>query len=118
MALIQPGRSVLTWVSLSQAKITAISSTIKAPYSSMRSEDISVMKCSLGSCMTTMLNFDMMWLLRGIFRFRHYRAGVPPGNHVPLEALSERERDILVDSFKAIRALRSRLREELTGEIF
>jgi CBS domain-containing protein len=47
-----------------------------------------------------------------------YRAGLPPGNHVPLEALSERERDILVDSFKAIRALRSRLREELTGEIF
>ena len=47
-----------------------------------------------------------------------YRAGLSPGNHVPLEALSERERDMLVDSFKAIRALRSRLREELTGEIF
>jgi len=47
-----------------------------------------------------------------------YRAGLSPGNHVPPEALSERERDMLVDSFKAIRALRSRLREELTGEIF
>ena len=47
-----------------------------------------------------------------------FRAGLPPGNHVPLEALSEREKDMLVDGFKAIRAFRSRLRHELTGEIF
>jgi signal-transduction protein with cAMP-binding, CBS, and nucleotidyltransferase domain len=51
-------------------------------------------------------------------QLQDYRAGSPPGNHVPLEALSERERDMLVDGFKAIRALRSRLRQELTGEIF
>jgi signal-transduction protein with cAMP-binding, CBS, and nucleotidyltransferase domain len=46
-----------------------------------------------------------------------YRAGLPPGNHVPLDALSEREKDMLVDGFKAIRAFRSRLRHELTAEI-
>ena len=46
------------------------------------------------------------------------RVGSPPGNHVPLESLSERETDMLVDGFKAIRALRSRLRQELTAEIF
>ena len=51
-------------------------------------------------------------------QLQDYRAGSPPGNHVPLEALSERERHMLVDGFKAIRALRSRLRQELTGEIF
>ncbi len=47
-----------------------------------------------------------------------YRAGEAPGNHVPLEALSEREKDMLVDGFKAIRTFRSRLRNELTAEIF
>jgi signal-transduction protein with cAMP-binding, CBS, and nucleotidyltransferase domain len=47
-----------------------------------------------------------------------YRAGLSPGNHVPLSALSEREKDNLVDGFKAIRAFRSRLRAELTAEIF
>jgi len=47
-----------------------------------------------------------------------FRAGLPPGNHVPLDALSEREKDMLVDGFKAIRAFRSRLRHELTAEIF
>ena len=47
-----------------------------------------------------------------------YRPGLPASNHVPLEALSEREKDMLVDGFKAIRAFRSRLRQELTAEIF
>ena len=47
-----------------------------------------------------------------------YRDGRSPGNHVPLEALSEREKDMLVDAFKAIRAFRSRLRHELTAELF
>ena len=46
-----------------------------------------------------------------------YRAGLPPGNHVSLDALSERERDMLVDGFKAIRASRSRPCHELTAEI-
>ena len=31
---------------------------------------------------------------------------------------SKREKDMLVDGFKAIRAFRSRLRHELTAEIF
>ena len=47
-----------------------------------------------------------------------YRGGRPPGNHVPLDALSEREKDMLVDGFKTIRAFRSRLRHELTADIF
>jgi signal-transduction protein with cAMP-binding, CBS, and nucleotidyltransferase domain len=47
-----------------------------------------------------------------------FRAGLPPGNHVPLNALSKREKDMLVDGFKAIRGFRSRLRYELTAEIF
>jgi len=41
-----------------------------------------------------------------------------PGNHVAINALSKRERKLLVAGFKAIRALRSRLRSDLTGEIF
>ena len=41
-----------------------------------------------------------------------------PGNHVAVSTLSKRERKILVDSFKAIRSLRSKLRSELTGDIF
>jgi len=47
-----------------------------------------------------------------------YRAGLQPGNHIPMDALSEREKDMLVDGFKAIRAFRARLRHELTAEIF
>ncbi len=47
-----------------------------------------------------------------------YREGREPGNHVPVEALSKREKDMLVDGFKAIRAFRSRLRHELTAGIF
>ncbi len=45
-----------------------------------------------------------------------FRAGETPGNHVPLEALSERERDMLVDAFKAIRGFRSRVRHELMAD--
>ncbi len=47
-----------------------------------------------------------------------YQAGKPVGNHVPRQSLSQRERDMLVDSFKAIRAFRSRVRAELSGELF
>lgn len=47
-----------------------------------------------------------------------YRNGRAPGNHVALEALSKREKDILVDGFKAIRKFRARLRNELTAEVF
>ena len=47
-----------------------------------------------------------------------YQAGKSLGNHVPPEALSKRDKDMLVDSFKAIRKFRSRVRAELSGEIF
>jgi signal-transduction protein with cAMP-binding, CBS, and nucleotidyltransferase domain len=47
-----------------------------------------------------------------------YRDGRQPGNHVPPEALSRREKDMLVDGFKAIRAFRSRLRHELAARVF
>lgn len=47
-----------------------------------------------------------------------YRNGRRPGNHVPPEALSRREKDMLVDGFKAIRAFRSRVRHELSAELF
>lgn len=43
--------------------------------------------------------------------------GLPPGNHVPVEALSEREKDMLVAAFKAIRGFRSRVRHELMADI-
>jgi signal-transduction protein with cAMP-binding, CBS, and nucleotidyltransferase domain len=46
------------------------------------------------------------------------RAGLPPGNHAPRNALSKREKDILAVGFKAVRGFRSRLRCELTAEIF
>lgn len=45
-------------------------------------------------------------------------AGLEPGNHVATQALSKREKDQLVAGFKAIRAFRSRLRTELTGDLF
>ena len=41
-----------------------------------------------------------------------------PSNHIAVQTLSKRERKLLVTAFKAIRALRSRLRSDLTGEIF
>ncbi|MDP6622837.1 MAG: DUF294 nucleotidyltransferase-like domain-containing protein [Alphaproteobacteria bacterium] len=47
-----------------------------------------------------------------------FAAGRPVGNHLPPDRLSQRERDMLVDSFKAVAALRGRMRTELTGEIF
>ncbi len=47
-----------------------------------------------------------------------FAAGRPVGNHVPPDRLSRRERDMLVDGFKAVAALRGRMRSELTGEIF
>lgn len=45
-------------------------------------------------------------------------AGAEPGNHVAPKTLSKREKELLVAGFKAIRAFRSRLRTDLTGEIF
>ncbi|MFQ5467211.1 MAG: putative nucleotidyltransferase substrate binding domain-containing protein, partial [Kiloniellaceae bacterium] len=47
-----------------------------------------------------------------------FQAGRPVGNHVPPERLSEREKDILVDSLKAIDTLRKRVHSEFTAELF
>jgi signal-transduction protein with cAMP-binding, CBS, and nucleotidyltransferase domain len=47
-----------------------------------------------------------------------FRAGRPVSNLVPEESLSDREKDMLVDCFRAVRRLRSRVRSELTGRIF
>lgn len=45
------------------------------------------------------------------------RAGKKPGNFVPADALSARERDLLVDSLKRVNLFRRRVRADLTGEI-
>ncbi len=50
-------------------------------------------------------------------QLRDYAAGRPVANYVPPESLTERERDILVEAFKAIRAMRNRLQTDLTGEL-
>ena len=47
-----------------------------------------------------------------------FRAGRTVGNYVHPDTLSERERDILVDSLRAIDALRKRVHAEFTGDIF
>jgi CBS domain-containing protein len=46
-----------------------------------------------------------------------FKAGQPVSNYVPPQALSKRERKLLVDSFKAIRALRTRVRGELMADV-
>ena len=51
-------------------------------------------------------------------QIRDFNAGQPVSKHVAPEDLTRRDRDMLVDSFKAIRKFRQRLRTELTGEIF
>jgi len=47
-----------------------------------------------------------------------FAAGREVGKHVEPAALTERETDMLLDGFKAIRKFRSRVRSELTAEIF
>ena len=47
-----------------------------------------------------------------------FTAGEKVGNHVHPDDLSEREKDILVDSLKAIDNLRKRVNAEFTGELF
>lgn len=42
----------------------------------------------------------------------------PLGNHVSLESLTRRDRDMLVDTFQAVRRIRSRIRSELGVEMF
>ncbi len=47
-----------------------------------------------------------------------FKAGRRVGNYVHPDSLSEREKDILVDSFKAIEELRDKVALAFTGEIF
>lgn len=47
-----------------------------------------------------------------------FKAGRPVGNEIIPATLTERERDMLVDSLKAVRELRARVRSEFAGEYF
>ncbi len=47
-----------------------------------------------------------------------FEANRPVGNHVPLKAMTRRDRDMLVDTFQAVRRIRSRIRSELGVEMF
>jgi signal-transduction protein with cAMP-binding, CBS, and nucleotidyltransferase domain len=51
-------------------------------------------------------------------QLRDYAAGKPVSNYVPPESLTERERDILIEGFRAIRTVRRYLQSEMTGELF
>ncbi len=47
-----------------------------------------------------------------------FEAGHAVGNHVPLDSMTRRDRDMLVDAFHAVRRIRSRLRSELGADMF
>ena len=47
-----------------------------------------------------------------------FEAGKPTSNYIHPDALRARERDLLVDSFRAIEALRERLKSDFTGDVF
>ncbi len=74
------------------------------------------------------LSADEQDYLSGAFRhitnllfrqqLRDYEAGARVGNHVAVDALSKRERDMLVDGLRAIKKYRHRLRTKLTGDLF
>jgi len=74
------------------------------------------------------LNRDEQDYLRGAFdhitglllrqQIADFQAGVAVGVHVHPDSLSERERDMLVDSLKAIDEFRVRVRHEFTAEMF
>jgi CBS domain-containing protein len=51
-------------------------------------------------------------------QIKDFKAEDDVSNYVDPDSLSEREKDILVDSFKAIRELRGRVKGEFTGDIF
>ncbi len=51
-------------------------------------------------------------------QIRDFAAGRRVGNHVALEDITKRERDMLVDGFKAVKQFRKRIRMELTGDLF
>lgn len=74
------------------------------------------------------LNTDEHDYLAGAFRhishlllrqqIADFKAGRTVSNYVHPDKLSERERDMLVDGFKAIRALRAKIKSEFTGDVF
>jgi signal-transduction protein with cAMP-binding, CBS, and nucleotidyltransferase domain len=47
-----------------------------------------------------------------------FKAGESVSNYVHPDDLSEREKDILIDSFRAIESLRDRVYAEFTGDVF
>jgi signal-transduction protein with cAMP-binding, CBS, and nucleotidyltransferase domain len=51
-------------------------------------------------------------------QIRDFNGGRKVGNHVAPEDITRRERDMLVDGFRAIKRFRTRVRDELTGELF
>jgi CBS domain-containing protein len=51
-------------------------------------------------------------------QIRDFAAGRKVGNHVAPGDITRRERDMLVDGFKAIKQFRKRIRMELTGDLF
>ena len=57
-----------------------------------------------------------MLLLRQ--QMRDYNAGETVSNYVHPDTLSRRERDMLVEGFKAIRRFRDRVRGDFTGDVF
>ena len=77
---------------------------------------------------SNVLNDDEHDYLSGAFRhisflllrqqIKDYKAGRRVSNYVAPNTLTERERDMLVESFKAIRELREKVRSEFTGEVF
>jgi signal-transduction protein with cAMP-binding, CBS, and nucleotidyltransferase domain len=74
------------------------------------------------------LDGDDLDYLKGAFRLltglllrqqvADFQAGERVNNYVPPESMSTRERDMLIDAFKAIAALRDRVRTEFTGDVF
>ena len=74
------------------------------------------------------LDGDELDYLKGAFRLMtelllrqqvaDFQAGEPVNNYVPPDAMSTRERDMLIDAFKAIATLRDRVRTEFTGDVF
>ncbi|MEE9317528.1 MAG: putative nucleotidyltransferase substrate binding domain-containing protein [Rhodospirillales bacterium] len=74
------------------------------------------------------LSDDELDYLGGAFRLisnlllrqqiKDFKAGRRVSNYVHPRTLTERERDMLVEGFKAIRALREKVRSEFTGDVF
>lgn len=51
-------------------------------------------------------------------QLRDFVAGNRAGNHVGLDDISKRERDMLIDGFRAIKRFRNHIRMDATGELF